>query len=243
MSIEITEADRKRTWPIMRHLYTEKDGAEVFFKRDFFAGEYDSHFIVQAFAKHRIAALQAREEETAWLIERHDYIPGLHYYAEYPNGDHYWTPDHLKAMRFATEADARVIAKDDPLLTVAEHMWVANPQVREDVGEALRLAESLCAQVKIDLAAAHEQICKLQGLDPETHAWPEWSSPANTMRWVDEIILPAIKQHVTHPTPTELPGDALRATFKLAASQIERDVRLSELTDGEIDALVRAVRG
>ena len=47
----------------------------------------------------------------------------------------------------------------------------------------------------------------------------------------------------TNPTPTELPGDALRATFKLAASQIERDVSLSELTDGEIDALVRAVRG
>jgi hypothetical protein len=45
----------------------------------------------------------------------------------------------------------------------------------------------LMQQVETDLAAAHEVICKLQGLDPKTHTWPEWSSPANTLRWIAEL--------------------------------------------------------
>ena len=181
--------------------------------------------LVYLFMQHRLAALQAREEETAWLIERHDYTPGLHYYAEYPNGDHYWTPDHLKAMRFATEADARVIAKDDPLLTVAEHMWVANPQAREDVGESAEPVAWMYRTVHGEGAYFSET----RNTTLAANAPPDGE-------WIETPLY-------THPTPAELPGDALRAAFKLAASQIERDVRLSELTDGEIDALVRAVRG
>lgn len=42
-------------------------------------------------------------------------------------------------------------------------------------------------QVEADLAAAHGEICKLQGIDPKTHTWPEWSSPANTLRWFKTI--------------------------------------------------------
>lgn len=46
---------------------------------------------------------------------------------------------------------------------------------------------SVMAQAEADLKAAHEEICKLQGLDPAAHDWPEWSSPANTKRWFAAI--------------------------------------------------------
>ena len=38
-------------------------------------------------------------------------------------------------------------------------------------------------QAEADLKSAHAEICKLQGVDPATHSWPEWSSPAHTLRW------------------------------------------------------------
>lgn len=47
--------------------------------------------------------------------------------------------------------------------------------------------ELVMHQAENDLAAAHAEICKLQGLDPATHTWPEWSAPANTLRWFQEI--------------------------------------------------------
>ena len=213
MTIGITEADREALdaiWLVCMRAVGREPADEA---------------CLEILARHRIAALQAREEETAWLIERHDYTPGLHYYAEYPNGDHYWTPDHLKAMRFATEADARVIAKDDPLLTVAEHMWVANPQAREDVGESAEPVAWMYRTVHGEGAYFSET----RNTTLAANAPPDGE-------WIETPLY-------THPTPAELPGDALRAAFKLAASQIERDVRLSELTDEEIDALVETVGG
>lgn len=81
-------------------------------------------------------------EETAWLIERDDIATiesrnrtCLHYYAEHRPGRHYWTPDHMQARRFPDEESARKEANGDPLLRVAEHMWVAKPagpQIDED---------------------------------------------------------------------------------------------------------------
>jgi hypothetical protein len=38
-------------------------------------------------------------------------------------------------------------------------------------------------QTEQDFLSAHAEICKLQGLDPKTHSWPEWSPQANTLRW------------------------------------------------------------
>lgn len=69
--------------------------------------------------------------ERAWLIERdglatiesHGSV-SLHYYAEHRPGRHYWTPDHSKAKRFADEVSARRETNGDPLLRVAEHMWM-----------------------------------------------------------------------------------------------------------------------
>ena len=53
-------------------------------------------------------------------------------------------------------------------------------QLKEALGSVIRQAES-------DLASAHAEICKLQGLDPKTHTWPEWSPQANSLRWYDKI--------------------------------------------------------
>lgn len=57
---------------------------------------------------------------------------------------------------------------------------------------ALEEARRLCDATKIDLASAHAEICKLQKIDPETHSWPEWTSPANTLRWIDGKLIPQI---------------------------------------------------
>lgn len=47
--------------------------------------------------------------------------------------------------------------------------------------------EAVMRQAENDLKAAHAEICKLQGLDPATHRWPEWSSPAHTLLWFNAI--------------------------------------------------------
>lgn len=47
--------------------------------------------------------------------------------------------------------------------------------------------EAVMRQAESDLADAHAEICNLQGLDPKAHSWPEWSSPANTLRWFTGI--------------------------------------------------------
>ena len=51
---------------------------------------------------------------------------------------------------------------------------------RDTLREVMRQAEN-------DLAEAHKVICELQGADPKTTNWPEWSSPANTLRWFEAI--------------------------------------------------------
>lgn len=56
--------------------------------------------------------------------------------------------------------------------------------------EALELGKRLAAQVRNDLASAHAEICKLEGLDPAMHTWPDWSPQANTLRWLTNEIEP-----------------------------------------------------
>ncbi len=53
--------------------------------------------------------------------------------------------------------------------------------------DTLKLLLEVCGQYRVDLKSAHAEICKLQGLDPETHHWPDWSPQANTLRWLAVI--------------------------------------------------------
>ena len=94
-------------------------------------------------AWNRRAHSPAAEPESAWLIERSDIATVesdnrvcLHYYAEWGSGKHYWTPDHMKAKRFPTEDAAKAETNGDPLLTVAEHMWVSAIPITPPAGEA-----------------------------------------------------------------------------------------------------------
>lgn len=101
------------------------------------SGTWDDDDWVQAFARHRLAAIAqtkspAVSEPVAWLIERDDLATiesrnkvALHYYAEW-HGKHYWTPDHMQAKRFPDEASARAETNGDPLLRVAEHVWIGD---------------------------------------------------------------------------------------------------------------------
>jgi hypothetical protein len=54
--------------------------------------------------------------------------------------------------------------------------------------EALTEARRLCDQVPVDLSSAHAEICKLQGLDPAKHSWPDWTPQANTLRWLEKLV-------------------------------------------------------
>ncbi len=72
-----------------------------------------------------------------------------------------------------------------PVLSLARE-GLRGRQTGERVG-LRKLLQQVMEQAENDLTAAYEEICKLQGLDPKTHSWPAWSSPANTIRWFAEI--------------------------------------------------------
>jgi hypothetical protein len=95
-------------------------------------------------------------DQTAWLIERDDLATVesggrvcLHYYGFWhEHGMHFWTPDHMKAWRFTSKECAERETNGDPLLRVAEHMWMdtRTPPASEpvpEVAEALKELDKL----------------------------------------------------------------------------------------------------
>lgn len=76
----------------------------------------------------------AGERETAWLIERQYPINGIgatkpHWYAERPNGYHWWTDVPNRAKRFASKAAAEAdtaysLIASDPAISITEHVWI-----------------------------------------------------------------------------------------------------------------------
>ena len=48
--------------------------------------------------------------------------------------------------------------------------------------------KDLIEQMCNDLNQAHDEICKLQGLDPTTHDWPEWTPQANSIRIAEKML-------------------------------------------------------
>lgn len=67
---------------------------------------------------------------------------------------------------------------DDPeeMLDSIGKLMAQNEQLRETLATVMRQSES-------DLQSAHAEICKLQGIDPQKHTWPQWSPQANSLRW------------------------------------------------------------
>lgn len=40
----------------------------------------------------------------------------------------------------------------------------------------------------MDLNQAHDEICKLQQIDPKTHDWPEWTPQAISIRIAEKLL-------------------------------------------------------
>lgn len=55
------------------------------------------------------------------------------------------------------------------------------------MSDPVSVLHDVMRQVETDLASAHADIAKLQGLDPASVTWPEWSPQANTLRWFAKI--------------------------------------------------------
>lgn len=48
--------------------------------------------------------------------------------------------------------------------------------------------DAMIEQFCRDLNQAHDELCKVQGLDPATHDWPEWTPQANSIRWAEKRL-------------------------------------------------------
>lgn len=63
--VQVIQADRMAAWPILHWAFDEPDEGRCM------EGDFDDHFIVQAFARHREAATQSeREAIVAWMREQ-----------------------------------------------------------------------------------------------------------------------------------------------------------------------------
>lgn len=60
-------------------------------------------------------------------------------------------------------------------------------ELRNFEGNLIDNFRKVMDQCEKDLASAHAEICKLQGLDPAANSWPEWSPQANTLRWIADL--------------------------------------------------------
>src|SRR3546814_2858762 len=74
------------------------------------------------------------------------------------------------------------VEKEDVRRGLMRSLEAAERALAEAV-EVLTTLESVADQFTTDLSAAHAEICNLQGIDPSKHTWPDWSAPANTLRW------------------------------------------------------------
>lgn len=97
-----------------------------------------------------------------------------------PDGDGEWTLCYSDGQKFSRKDERRRI--EAVALAVNCH------------DELVDLLARLGEQVKSDLASAHAEICKLQGLDPKTQQWPSWTPQANTLRWIDGEISAALSR-------------------------------------------------
>lgn len=65
-------------------------------------------------------------KETGWVVEhRSSPVSQPMYWTGFGNGQGIWCDDHLQAIRFAREEDARKIADNfDTAHRVCEHIWL-----------------------------------------------------------------------------------------------------------------------
>lgn len=105
-------------------------------------------------------------------------------YPEIKWDDRTVTPAGDKSFEDAAQSSAGLLLALH--LEKYEAALTASEARERELKEALGLVMD---QSEADMKTAHEAICKLQGLDPAKHDWPEWSPQANSRRWFLELRL------------------------------------------------------
>lgn len=118
-----------------------------------------------------------------WRLPEHFRPDGGISFKEYAN-------EHFPEHKYRHEPTGTNLLDAQQAEAMVRHMLEGMP------GEetALSALHRVMRQAETDLKAAHAEIAKLQGLDPAAVTWPEWSSPANTLRWFVEL-------RTLHPLP------------------------------------------
>jgi len=110
-----------------------------------------------------------------------------------------WENKDECSAEFLSELLRGHVAKGDPVDVANLAMMlnqrgetIAPPDTGAQGAEPVQpVAAALARQVQTDLASAHEEICRLQGIDPATHSWPAWSPQRHTLDWCAKIIAEA----------------------------------------------------
>jgi hypothetical protein len=87
-----------------------------------------------------------------------------------------------------------------------DHYWadriaalLREPPEAEPPTEDERAIEQLC----VCLNDAHDEIVRLQGGDPTRYDWPEWSGPANSIRWAERRLGKPLSKAATRAAAPE----------------------------------------
>ena len=101
----------------------------------------------------------------------------------------------------------------------------------------LLLIEQLC----VDLNSAHDELCKLQGIEPTEYDWPEWSTCANSIRAAEKLLkkrLAKTESWTLYPaTPKdESCHDRSKRADKCATCRPALPEPMREEPDGELDS-------
>lgn len=87
--------------------------------------------------------------------------------------------------------------------------------------------EQMIEQFVRDLYAAHEEILRLQGItDIASYDWPEWSGPANSIRWAERRLgkrLARTAQWTEYPPLCRCPEKACLLHPALSTCGMRRD--------------------
>jgi hypothetical protein len=152
-------------------------------------------------------------------------------------------PEKLRAliaeMRRANECiNAAVTATDYQVACVALAL-IARQFLRDSEALSTLLAEAerptvepdMVEQFCRDLNAAHDEILRLQGVLSEDYGkydWPEWSGPANSIRWAERL------------TGKRLSKTSLRGPLRTAGERLAYEQGHKDAHSAPEDAVTRA---
>jgi hypothetical protein len=88
---------------------------------------------------------------------------------------------------------------------MSQYPFAPSPAAASGVPLDVGMIEQFCR----DLNDAHNEILRLQGVQPEDYSkydWPEWSAPANSIRWAERVLGKPLSKTSLRSSP--LPAEA-----------------------------------